>query len=654
MHIAGRAHSALVASCILLLSAGLLAGCGPGGTRPITKFGLQAPFMGFDESLGYSVIGQTRLAAIDRNLADSAGGYSIEPVALDDANLPGTAAQRAREMIIDPAIMAVVGGFDGAATQSAAAEYATAGMPFVTLSSSDALSTALRLTATDSAAGQRAAQFATQTLGARRLVMLSEAAPGADSLGDAFAEAARAGGAAVSRIPITRWQLDFSNVITQVQTAAPDMVFFGGRAAEAGEFLRQRRTAGGTAAFLGGPGTDDVRLSQIAGPAAQGAYYVSLGYPLSEVEDPALRAKLEASAARPAGPYTALAYDGAQIVIDAIARAAKSGGRLTRRSVGEALRSDQLRGRQRHHQIRFPGTAQGSTAGHLPDHRRRLPWSQGLPAMIVPLRPDDVHRIWLAPETHFTVRLLRQHLEQYPHLAWMVSESGDYIVGGYWKNRLPIGLILETSPSSQRGALAERLLRSYRETGSELVVISEHESMHSLRLYQDMGFGVIENVVCYEKPDMQSPPTPRRLTIRRLQESDLPALVQLEQQTFPWLWWELASAFAQSDRRPDTWVLVALLDNELAGYLILAVRGVWGHINRIGVRPQLQGQGLGRELLAVAIEELAGRGARTIGLNTQSDNTRSQRLYEGFGFVRTGETFRIYGKWLDERATGAR
>ena len=41
----------------LLLAAGMLTACGPGGTRPITKFGLQAPFSGFDESLGYSVIG---------------------------------------------------------------------------------------------------------------------------------------------------------------------------------------------------------------------------------------------------------------------------------------------------------------------------------------------------------------------------------------------------------------------------------------------------------------------------------------------------------------------------------------------------------------------------------------------------------------------
>jgi [ribosomal protein S18]-alanine N-acetyltransferase len=268
--------------------------------------------------------------------------------------------------------------------------------------------------------------------------------------------------------------------------------------------------------------------------------------------------------------------------------------------------------------------------------------------MIVPLRPDDLHRIWLVPETHFTVRLLRQHLEQYPHLGWMASDSGDYVVGGYWKNRPAIGLILESSASSQRAALVERLLQSYRESGSELVVVSERETMHASRLYVDAGFGVLENVVCYEKPDTHAPPTMRRLAIRGLEESDVAALEQLEQETFPWLWWELGSAFLHATARPDTSVLVGLLDNELAGYLMLVVHGAWGHINRIGVRPRLQGQGYGRELLATAIDHLAGHGARTIGLNTQSDNARSQRLYESFGFARTGETFKIYGKWVEK------
>ncbi len=266
--------------------------------------------------------------------------------------------------------------------------------------------------------------------------------------------------------------------------------------------------------------------------------------------------------------------------------------------------------------------------------------------MIIPLEPDQLHHVWLTTETHYTARSLREHLQRYPHLGWIESDSGDYIVGSYWKDRPAIGLIMECSASPQRAALVQRLLQSYHETGGELVVLSEHEVTHALPFYTDNGFIVLEDVVCYERPPARPPRVERRLYVRRLDDADLPALVKLERETFPWLWWETSTTLRQANERPDTWVMVAFLDDELVGYLILAVRGNWGHLNRIGVHPSRQGQGFGRELLAVAIDEMARRGATAMGLNTQSDNVRSQHLYESFGFVRTGETFQVYGKWL--------
>lgn len=266
---------------------------------------------------------------------------------------------------------------------------------------------------------------------------------------------------------------------------------------------------------------------------------------------------------------------------------------------------------------------------------------------IIPLTPDLVGRLWLVSESHYTVRLLREHLQEYPHLGWMVKESGDYMVGGYWKNRPAIGQIMESTASPHREELLSRLLQAYRSTGSELVVLSEREETRARAFYLGRGFVPLEDIICYERRDMSPPVMARRLHVRRLEEADLAALVKLEQEAFPWLWWETADSFRQQAQRADYWFLVGYLGDELVGYLILAVRGPLGHLNRIGVHPRFQGQGFGQELLAVAIEELARHGARVIGLNTQSYNTQSQRLYEGFGFTRTGELFRIYGKWLE-------
>lgn len=266
--------------------------------------------------------------------------------------------------------------------------------------------------------------------------------------------------------------------------------------------------------------------------------------------------------------------------------------------------------------------------------------------MIVPLRPADAQRLWLVPESHYTTRLLRQHLEANPHLGWKEQASGDYVVGEYWKARPAIGLIMESSPSAQRAALVRCLLQSYQEAGSELVLLAEREVIRALRLYLDEGFAAIEEVVCYEKPDMSVASPPRRLQARALSDSNLPELVALEEESFPWLWWESETSFRQISGRADTSTLLAYQGNALVGYLILTARDSWGHINRICVRPRCQGQGFGRELMAVALETLARHGARSVGLNTQRSNTRSQQLYERCGFVPTGETFRIYGKWL--------
>lgn len=339
-----RTRLALVAA--LLLTA--VVACQLGGTRPLIKIGLTAPFTGFDESIGYSVIGAVRLAVRERNLAGGVAGYRVELVALDDGNEPDMAAQRAREMIIDPAVVAVLGGFDGPAATAAAAEYRQAGMPFLAMTGSEALATGggvLRMVAADAEVVHVAARYATATLQARRIAVIADETPGAQALAAAFTGAVQASGVAVVRLPITRWQLDFASTVGQLAATAPDLVFVAGRAAEAGELLRQMRAAGVNTPVLGGPGLDDARLGQIAAAtAAAGVAYVSVGLPLAQVSDASLRQHLEQTSLRPAGPYTALAYDGANVLLDALARAIKAHGRPLRGHVATALLTSRVPG----------------------------------------------------------------------------------------------------------------------------------------------------------------------------------------------------------------------------------------------------------------------------------------------------------------------
>ncbi len=65
------------------------------------------------------------------------------------------------------------------------------------------------------------------------------------------------------------------------------------------------------------------------------------------------------------------------------------------------------------------------------------------------------------------------------------------------------------------------------------------------------------------------------------------------------------------------------------------------HLGSVAVRPDRQGRGLGRRMMAEAIERLRVRGYRRIELTTGADNERAMRLYLSLGF-RVEGTMRGY------------
>lgn len=123
-----RAVSRIQAGLCCLLLWGLV-GCG--GTAPVVKIGLVAPFEGQRRALGYDVIYSARLAVREINLAGGVGGYRVELVALDDAGDPELAQQAAASLALDPMVVAVIGHWLPPTTAAAAAVYAQAGLPLL-------------------------------------------------------------------------------------------------------------------------------------------------------------------------------------------------------------------------------------------------------------------------------------------------------------------------------------------------------------------------------------------------------------------------------------------------------------------------------------------------------------------------------------------
>jgi ribosomal protein S18 acetylase RimI-like enzyme len=68
-------------------------------------------------------------------------------------------------------------------------------------------------------------------------------------------------------------------------------------------------------------------------------------------------------------------------------------------------------------------------------------------------------------------------------------------------------------------------------------------------------------------------------------------------------------------------------------------------LHRLCVRPESQGKGLARELLAWMEERYRRQGVKVVRLDTYMANAPAMRLYESAGYERAGET-RFRGKGL--------
>lgn len=328
--------------CALLLLA--VGGCAvPGGTKPIVKVGLVAPFEGLYRPLGYEVLYAVKLAIRERNASGGVAGYMVELVALNDDNEPATAAQRAREMIVDPDVVGVVGHFSGPTTLAALEEYRRAGLALVTSAAAanamtdDGYPNVYRLCARNNRLGQEAARYAVTGLGAGRLAILRNQ----DDLAEAFAlTAANLEATIVSDASAA--QVDWP---VQIVAQDPDLIFFSGDAVEGAELIVQARQKGVDALFMGGGDWGSPKLMQIGGAAVEGALYVTSAPALEEIgRAEEFVAGYEALAGQPPEPQAILAYDATGVLLEAIARAIVAKGKPSRAAVAAQLAETHFEG----------------------------------------------------------------------------------------------------------------------------------------------------------------------------------------------------------------------------------------------------------------------------------------------------------------------
>jgi [ribosomal protein S18]-alanine N-acetyltransferase len=135
--------------------------------------------------------------------------------------------------------------------------------------------------------------------------------------------------------------------------------------------------------------------------------------------------------------------------------------------------------------------------------------------------------------------------------------------------------------------------------------------------------------------------------VRFATAADVPALVALEQHSFPDPWPE--DSLAQEVEGPGTLVLIAAQSYTAPplGYAAYRAMGAEAELLRLAVASAARRRGVARALLAAGRRHLAGFGCDTCFLEVRADNAAAIALYEAEGFHPIGRRPGYYGRGTD-------
>lgn len=180
-----------------------------------------------------------------------------------------------------------------------------------------------------------------------------------------------------------------------------------------------------------------------------------------------------------------------------------------------------------------------------------------------------------------------------------------------------------------------------------LYFLADARDAATSRIASGAGFRVVDVRCTYQAPIPARRLAPAHSVVRPFEPADMPDLERMASANHRDTRFyfdghfdekrcgELYAAWIR--RSANGWadaVYVAERRGEPAGYVTchIDVPGA-GSIGLIGVGEEYRGQGLGRQLVAAAIEHLQRRGARRARVATQARNVPSQQLYQRSGFV---------------------
>jgi branched-chain amino acid transport system substrate-binding protein len=261
------------------VAAVVLAACGKkdaASDAQVVKIGHVGPVSGAIAHLGKDNENGARMAIEELNAAGLKFGdkaVKFELLAEDDAADPkqGTAAA---QKLVDAKVSGIIGHLNSGTTIPASQLYNAAGIPQISPSATNPKYTrqgyagAFRVVADDVHLGGTLGKYAVETLKGKNIAVIDDRTAYGQGVAEEFKKGATAaGGTIVGHEFTTDKASDFNAILTTLKAKKPDVVFFGGMDAVAGPMLRQMKSLGIVAKFMGGDGICTAELAKLAGDA---------------------------------------------------------------------------------------------------------------------------------------------------------------------------------------------------------------------------------------------------------------------------------------------------------------------------------------------------------------------------------------------------
>jgi branched-chain amino acid transport system substrate-binding protein len=242
----------------------------------VVKIGHVGPVSGAIAHLGKDNEWGARLAIEELNakgVSINGKKVKLELLTEDDAADPkqGTAAA---QKLVDAKVSGVIGHLNSGTTIPASKIYSDAGIPQISPSSTNpkytrqGYKTAFRVVADDVHLGGTLGRYAVKDLKGKAIAVIDDRTAYGQGVAEEFEKAVKAaGGNLVAHEFTTDKATDFMPILTTLKGKKPDIIFFGGMDAVGGPMMKQMKSLGIKAKFMGGDGICTNEMIKLAGDA---------------------------------------------------------------------------------------------------------------------------------------------------------------------------------------------------------------------------------------------------------------------------------------------------------------------------------------------------------------------------------------------------